>query len=137
MSYPWPNPEGFQTVEDAYLMVMAVQVRIYRRLTGDGYGQETYAPDPVLVPCYLEGADEDFVHDGGNTIHTTGIAYFGFVVPWLTVNDRMDVPDTAEASGWRRTAIGGIGEKYGPSGLHHQEVYYGPVGAAGQGIGSG
>lgn len=137
MSYPWPNPEGFQTVEDAYLMVMAVQVRIYRRLTGDGYGQETYATDPVLVPCYLEGADEDFVRDSGNTVHTTGIAYFGFVVPWLTVNDRMDVPDTADPSGWRRTAIGGIAEKYGPTGIHHQEVYYGPVGAAGQGIGSG
>lgn len=137
MSYPWPNPENFQTVEDAYLKAMAVQVRIYRIQTSDGYNQETYAATPVLVPVYLEGSDEDFVREDGNTVHTTGIAYFGFVVPWLTVNDRLDVPDLAEASGWRRTAIGGIAAKYGPTAIHHQEVYYGPVGAAGQGIGSG
>lgn len=137
MSYPWPNPENFQTVEDAFLRRMAVQVRFYRSTGTDEYNQETYAATPVYSPAYLEGGDEDFVMPGGNAIHTTGVAYLGFVIPWLTNNDRMEVPDTAEASGWRETTIGGITEAYGPTRIHHQEIHYGPLGAVGQGIGSG
>lgn len=134
---PFPNPQGYQTVEDAYLRNMPVLVRLYKRASVDGYNQETYSNTYEEIPCQLEGSDEDFTGANWNQIHSTGVAYFGWVIPWLTVNDRMDVPDTAETSGWRRVAIGGIAEKYGPTGIHHQEVFYGPIGAAGVGVGSG
>lgn len=141
MPRPWntpaDNPNGYQTVELAYLRVMAVQVRIYRHATTDEYNQETYDEEPELIPVYLEGSDEDFVNERGNQVFTTGVAYLGYVVPWLTVNDRLDVPDTSTGTGWRQTSIGGIVEAYGPEKIHHQEVKYGPLGQAGMGVGSG
>lgn len=141
MPRPWTapedNPKNYQTVEPAYLAVMAVAVRLYRHTASNGYGEETYDEEFELIPAYLEGSDEDFVNEAGNQVFTTGVAYLGFVVPWLTVNDRLDVPDTAEASGWRQTSIGGIVEAYGPERIHHQEVKYGPLGQAGMGVGSG
>lgn len=121
------NTYGFAEIEPEYLAVMATTVRIYRAATPDVYGKTgTSATVTCEVPAYYEDKGKTYTTPDGETRTTTGRAYLGWVVPWLSTADRVDVPDLAAATGWKTTILGSVDAIYGPEGVHHQELTFGP-----------
>ena len=135
MTYPFPNPQNYQTVEVPFLKVMASTVRIYKWLSTDGYGEDTWETTPLESPAYVEDSDEGFVNATGGTFLSTGVAYLGFILPGIGPKDLIEVLDWE--GNWDKGQVGGVKALMGPDGIHHQEVYYGPRGHAGVGIGEG
>lgn len=121
------NAYGFAEVEPEFLAVMASTIRVYRAATPDVYGKTTTAATPTCeVPAYYEDQGKTYTTPSGETRQTTGKAYLGYVVPWLSTADRIDVPDLASATGWKTTVPTAVDAVYGPAGVHHQEIVFGP-----------
>lgn len=120
------NAYGFAEVEPEFLEVMASTVRIYRTGTPDVYGKNTPSTTVVEVPAHYDDQGKTYTTPAGETRETTGKAYLGWVVPWLSTADRIDVPDLASATGWKTTIPTSVDAVYGPAGVHHQEITFGP-----------
>jgi hypothetical protein len=122
-----PNPNDFQTVEDEYLEVMTSTVRATPAGTKNAYGKRTGGGPPVLAPAYLESSHESFTTEDGDMTVANGRAFLGFVIPWLTIDDTFEVQDFTGA--WTAVTMIAVEAIYGPTGVHHQEVWYGGRGA--------
>lgn len=121
------NVYGFAEVEPEFLAVMATTVRIYQAAAPDVYGKTgTSATITCEVPAYYEDQRKTYTTPTGETRQTTGKAYLGYIVPWLSTADRVDVPDLAAGTGWKTTIPGSVDAIYGPDGVHHQELVFGP-----------
>jgi hypothetical protein len=130
------NAYGFAEVEPEFLALMPVNVRITQYQGRDSYGKESYAAEPILVPMHMEDRSEDLTTATGETRPVSGKAYLGWVIPWLTTNDRAETPSLSAASGWDLTMIAAVINRYGPDGVHHQEIYFGERGETGHGAGA-
>lgn len=120
------NPYGFAEVEPEFLEVMAATVRIYRAAAPDVYGKTgTAGTITCEVPAYYDDRGKTYTTPTGETKQITGRAYLGYIVPWLTTADRIDVPDLASATGWKTTVTTAVDAVQGPEGVHHQEITFG------------
>jgi hypothetical protein len=131
------NDYGFQEVEPQFLAVMPSIARVYQKLDhNDPYGKRLYAASPIEIPCFMETRQEQ-VYNNANEDNksATGLLYLGWVVPWLSSQDKLDVQDLSAGTGWKTTIISAVVAKSGPDGIHHQEIYYGERGASNRGGG--
>lgn len=119
------NQYGFQEVEQEYLRAMGGTIRITKRsgATND-YGEQAHGGTVYEIPCHI--TDEQTALRGAGTGEnwvSIGKAYLGWLVPWLSVADKFEVPNLA--TGWRETKVGVVRVEYGPDGPHHQELFFG------------
>jgi hypothetical protein len=117
------NPNNYQTVEDEYLAVMPSTVRCTPATTKNAYGKRSAGGPAVESPAYLETSHESFTTEDGDIQVANGRAFLGYVIPWLTADDTFQVQDLAGA--WSTVTMIAVEAKYGPDGIHHQEVWYG------------
>ena len=117
------NPYGFQEVEPEFLDVMHDTVRIYQHTAPDVYGKTGTATLTCTIPAYVDDKTKTYTTANGETIVIEGTAFLGYVVPWLTTADRVEVNDLA--LGWKSQPVQSINGVSGPDGIHHQEVLFG------------
>lgn len=130
------NQYGFQEVEPEFLDLMPANLRITQFVGRDGYGKETYSSTPILVPMHMEDRAEDLTTASGEVRPVSGKGYLGWVVPWLTTNDKAEVPSLSSATGWETAMIAVVIARYDGNGVHHQEIYFGERGETGRGAGA-
>jgi hypothetical protein len=130
------NQYGFTEVEPEFLALMPANLRVTQFSGRDAYGKETYGTSPILIPMHMEDRSENLTTANGDVRPVSGKAYLGWIVPWLTTNDKAEVPSLSSATGWETAMIAVVINRYGAEGIHHQEIYFGERGESGHGAGA-
>lgn len=105
--------------------LMTQKVRSYAPGTRDAYGNISFAPSPVEMPCHIQGRVKEVLTRSGEVAVSTGQALLSDVYPALTDAHKLEVPSLSSPSGWRTVNIIAVITSYDEAGPYYQTIYYG------------
>lgn len=110
-------------VEADLLEIYNVEVQIFRYLSSNKYGEDTYAQTPDMLPCRLEGSTREIITPTGAKTAAIGRALLTTTYPWLSERCNMKVPTLS--GGWEWVELLNVDTVYDQHGPYYQALYYG------------
>lgn len=115
-------------VEPALQELYLSTVQVFRVVSTNKYGVDTYAASPDVLPARLEGATREIIRPTGAKTASIGRAILTDCYDWLTEQCDLKVPNLSGGFDW--VELLNVDTYYDERGPYYQILYYGVRGVA-------